>query len=126
MIKKLLLVDDSAVARKILLKCIPNAEQYEVHEANNGLEGFEKYKELQPDLTFMDLTMPVMGGVEAIEEIRKHDPKAIVIVTTADVQTKTIEKVMDLGALLVVRKPPSSETVNDAINQAEIAFKNRG
>ncbi|MCP4369288.1 MAG: response regulator, partial [Deltaproteobacteria bacterium] len=60
MTKKLLIVDDSPIARKMTKKIIPNKEDFEVFEATNGLEGLNKFKEISPDITFMDLTMPVM------------------------------------------------------------------
>jgi len=119
MIKKVLIVDDSLIARKILKKCLPENHQFELHEAADGLAGFNKYKELKPDVTFMDLTMPVMDGIEALETIIKYDNDAIVIVCTADIQIKSLTKVMDLGALMIVKKPPTKESVQRALDQAE-------
>ena len=119
MIKKVLIIDDSLIARKILKKCLPENHQFELHEAADGLAGFNKYKELNPDVTFMDLTMPVMDGTESLEKIINYDNNAIVIVCTADIQIKSLTKVMDLGALLIVRKPPTKESVQQALKQAE-------
>jgi two-component system, chemotaxis family, chemotaxis protein CheY len=70
-------------------------------------------------VTFMDLTMPVMDGARATEEIRKFDPDATIIVCTADIQAKSISNVLSLGAMMVVKKPPTKETVGDALSQAE-------
>ena len=106
---KLLIVDDSPIARKILKKSLPKEENFEISEAVNGLEGLNKFKEVSPDITFMDLTMPVMDGLEALEEILKIDKSAIVIVSTADVQPKSISKVMSLGAFDLIRKPPKQK-----------------
>jgi two-component system, chemotaxis family, chemotaxis protein CheY len=116
--KKILIVDDSPISRRMLKSCIPKDEGYEFFEAGDGLAGLEAYKEIRPDITFMDLTMPVMDGTEALEEIKKFDKNAIVVVSTADIQIKSIEKVMGLGALLVVKKPPTKETVQDALTKA--------
>ncbi len=115
---KLLIVDDSPIARKILKKFLPKEEDFEISEATNGLEGLDKFKEISPDITFMDLTMPVMDGNEALEEILKVDKNAIVIVSTADVQPKSIENVMSLGALDVIRKPPTQEKVTEVMLKA--------
>ena len=68
MIKKILIVDDSPIARKMLKSCLPKDQEYEFHEAGDGKEGFGKYMEINPDLTFMDLTMPIMTGYESIDE----------------------------------------------------------
>lgn len=119
MINNILIVDDSPISRKMLKSCIPKDRGYIFHEAGNGLDGLELYKKIQPDVTFMDLTMPVMDGATALDEIIKYDKHALVIVCTADVQVKSIEKVTDLGAFLVVKKPPVKETILDALSKAE-------
>jgi two-component system, chemotaxis family, chemotaxis protein CheY len=119
MIKKILIVDDSPISRKMLKSCIPKDRGYEFFEAGDGMAGVEAYKEVRPDVTFMDLTMPVMDGASATEEIRKSDPNATIIVCTADIQAKSICNVLSLGAMMVVKKPPTKETVGDALSQAE-------
>ena len=124
MIAKILIVDDSPVSRKIMKSCMPAGKEYEFFEAGDGKSGIDKYVELRPDVTFMDLTMPVMDGMQALQEIIKIDPKAIVIVCTADVQMKTIFKVMNLGALMVVRKPINKQAIDDALRKAEDKLKN--
>lgn len=119
MIKKILIVDDSPISRKMLKSCIPKDRGYELFEAGDGLAGVAAFKTVQPDVTFMDLTMPVMDGASATEAIRKHDPNATVIVCTADIQVKSISTVMSLGALMVVKKPPTKETIEDALMKVE-------
>lgn len=118
MIRKILLVDDSPISRRMMKSCIPKDRGYEIHEAGDGLAGFEAYKANQPDVTFMDLTMPVMDGSESTAKIREFDPKAVVIVCTADIQIKSITNVLDLGALMVMKKPPSKDAVEDALSKA--------
>ena len=124
MIEKILIVDDSPVSRKIMKSCMPEDKGYEMFEAGDGQSGIDKYQQLRPDLTFMDLTMPVMDGMQALQQIIKIDPKAVVVVCTADVQMKTIFKVMNLGALMVVRKPVSKQAIEDALRKAEDKLKN--
>ncbi|NTW98427.1 MAG: response regulator [Geobacteraceae bacterium] len=119
MIKKILLVDDSPISRRIMKSCIPKDRDYELFEAGDGLAGFEAYKDILPDVTFMDLTMPVMDGSESTRKIIEFNPKAVVIVCTADIQIKSITNVLELGALMVMKKPPSKETVEDALSKAE-------
>ncbi|UCD66804.1 MAG: response regulator [Deltaproteobacteria bacterium] len=124
MIEKILIVDDSPVSRKIMKSCIPEDKGYELFEAGDGQSGIDKYQEFQPDLTFMDLTMPVMDGMQALQEIIKIDPRAVVVVCTADVQMKSIFKVMNLGALMVVRKPINKQAIEDALRKAEDKLQN--
>lgn len=119
MSRKVLIVDDSPISRKMLKSCFPKETSYEFHEAGDGLVGFEMYKEIRPDITFMDLTMPVMDGATSLSEIRKFDPQALVIVSTADVQIKSINQVMEFGAFMVLKKPPSKEIILDALTQSE-------
>lgn len=119
MINVILIVDDSPISRKMLKSCIPKDREFVFHEAGDGLAGLELYKKVQPDVTFMDLTMPVMDGATSLEEIIKYDRHALVIVLTADVQVKSLSKVTDLGAFLVVKKPPSKESIQDALSKAE-------
>ncbi len=104
--------------------CLPEGEGYEIFEAGDGQSGIDKYQQINPDLTFMDLTMPVMDGMQALQEIIKIDPQAVVIVCTADVQMKTIFKVMNMGALMVVRKPINKQAIDDALRKTEDKLKN--
>ncbi len=115
MIKKILIVDDSPVARKMLMSFMPRDAGYELYEARDGKEGLEKYMDIGPDVTFMDLTMPVMSGHESLERIMKYDRDAMIIVVTADVQIKSIKKSIDLGAYMVLQKPLKREEIHSAL-----------
>ncbi|KJU85443.1 response regulator receiver protein [Candidatus Magnetobacterium bavaricum] len=117
MATKVLLVDDSKASRYGLRNWISKEEGTEIFEAANGLEGLQRFKEHQPDVTFLDLTMPVMDGFEALEEIRKIDPLAVVVVLTADVQQKTTQRVQELGAFMVLKKPPVKDSTIDALHK---------
>lgn len=119
MIKTILLVDDSPISRRIVKSCIPKDRGYEIHEAGDGLAGFEAYKQIHPDVTFMDLTMPVMDGFEATAKIIEFNPDALVIACTADIQIKSLTTVLGQGAFMVIKKPPSKEAVEDALAKAE-------
>ena len=125
MIKKILVVDDSPISIKIMKSCIPKDRDYELFDAANGQLGLEMFKQIRPDLTFMDLTMPVMNGFEALQEIIKNDSQAIVIIATADVQVKAIARAQELGAFSVIKKPPTKESVAAAISEAEVKLEGR-
>jgi len=119
MIRKLLIVDDSPIARKITRKCLPDGRDFDIREAGNGQEGVDLYGQERPDCTFLDLTMPVMDGFEALARIMQQDPDALVIVCTADVQEKVLQRVANLGAFRVIKKPPSKENITRALELAE-------
>ena len=120
--KIILIADDSPISRKILKQCI-GPEGYEIHEAADGAAAVEKFKSLRPSVTFMDLTMPVMDGMQALKEIKQIDENAVVIVATADVQVQTLFRVMNLGALTMIKKPLTKEAVQDALQKAQAAAK---
>ena len=104
-----LIVDDSRTSRKIL-RGILESEGYEVIcEATNGLEGYEKYCELKPDVVTLDITMPVLDGIEALKKIKGDYPKAkVVMITAAGQKTKMVEAVRN-GAAEFITKPFEAE-----------------
>lgn len=122
MLNSILIVDDSPVARMIMKKCLPANHTFSIHEASDGKKGLDKYLEQRPDLTFLDLTMPVMDGFQTLAEIKRNNPAAVVIVVTADVQEKVLQRVSSLGALHTVKKPPSKASILDALQQAATAL----
>ena len=115
MSKRILIVDDSMSARFFLKNCLPEDQGYEIHEAQDGQEGLKKFKEVLPDITFSDVTMPEMDGFEMLKEIKTFKEDAIVIMLTADIQKKTTEKLIDAGALKVLKKPPVKDEIVEAL-----------
>lgn len=110
--KKILIVDDTAFMR-VLLKQIVTNNGYEVcGEAANGVEAVAKYKELQPDLVTMDITMPEMDGLQALEEIMKMDANAKVIMCTAIDEQERMIRAIELGALEYFIKPFDEERIS--------------
>lgn len=108
---KILIVDDTKLSRMMIIKRMPEGvrETSTIIQGSNGEEAVLLYKEHSPDIVFLDLTMPVMDGFGALPLIKKHDPQAIVFVVTADVQAKSKEKVMELGATSMEAKPISEQ-----------------
>lgn len=115
---KIMIIDDSLVARMSLKACIPKDAGHEIKEGNDGSVAIELYPTFKPDVTFMDLTMPGVDGMAALAEIRRIDPSAKVIILTADIQTRTIERVMELGAFGLLKKPPVKEAVQAELGKA--------
>jgi two-component system chemotaxis response regulator CheY len=114
---KILIVDDSLAARMLMSSFFEGIESYQVFEAANGEEAVKTYKKEKPDVTFLDLTMPIMNGFEALKIIREFDPHAAVIILTADIQKKTVERIMELGAYTVIKKLPKKETIFEIIDE---------
>ena len=81
--KKVLIVDDAVFMRNMIRDIFTSGGFQVVGEAANGLEAVEKFRELRPDLTTMDIVMPFKSGIEATREIVKVDPRAVVIMCSA-------------------------------------------
>ncbi len=107
---KVLVVDDSKIARmsviKSLMEVVPDVE---VFQATNGLEALEIFQKERPKVVFLDLTMPVMDGYEALKRIMEIDKAAHVIVVSADIQSEAKLRVLTAGAKNMYPKPINNE-----------------
>ena len=106
---RILIVDDSKVARMSLKRALPEEYKSEIEIAKNGQEAVDKYKKNRYDVVFMDLTMPIKNGYQATKEITDFDKDAIVVIVTADIQKSGFEKVIESGASRMVTKPVTTE-----------------
>lgn len=88
-----------------------------IGEAVNGMEAIEMYKELHPDITTMDITMPVMDGLTALKEIMEYDPNAKVIMVTAAGQKSKMIDALKYGAAEFLAKPFEAAQIIEIINK---------
>ena len=100
-----IIIDDSKTSRSILRNILEENNYEVLAEATNGEEGFDKYQELQPDFVTLDITMPVMDGIETLTKIKEFDPEAVVIMVTAAGQKQKMLEAIKLGAAEFVTKP---------------------
>ena len=112
---KILIIDDSRTSRRILTNILAEHGDTVVGEAVNGEDGVSKYKELKPDIVTLDITMPVMDGLEALKAIREADDKAKVIMITAAGQQEKMVEAVKHGAAEFITKPFEAEEVIKAI-----------
>jgi two-component system chemotaxis response regulator CheY len=118
MATRVLIVDDAAFMR-MMVKDILSKNGYEiVGEAENGLKAVEKWQELKPDLTTMDITMPEMDGITAVKEIKKLDPSAKVIMCSAMGQQAMVVEAIQAGARDFIVKPFQPDRVLEAVRKA--------
>ena len=104
-VAKVLLVDDHALLRTGVANIInQESDLHVVAEATNGVEGLQAFKTHRPDVTLLDLRMPVMEGVEAVQEIRAIDPQAKVIVLTTYDADEDIARALQAGAKAYILK----------------------
>jgi two-component system, chemotaxis family, chemotaxis protein CheY len=120
--KRLLVVDDALFMRKLICGVAAEAGWQVVAEACNGAEAVVLYQQHRPDLVTMDLVMPVMGGLEALRQIRAVDPRAqVVVVTALDQKQSLMDSIRD-GAIDFIVKPFERERVLALLAKAQSAM----
>ena len=114
---KILIVDDSRTSRKILRGILEEFGHEVIGEAENGEEGYLKYKENKPDVVTMDITMPKMDGLECLKVIKHFDAEAKVVMVTAAGQKDKMMDAIKNGASEFVTKPFDKEEIKKAIGE---------
>ncbi len=115
---RVLVVDDAAFMRKVLSDALSSGGHEVVGEAANGSEAVERFQELRPELTTLDITMPEKDGLAALAEIMAIDPAARVVMCSAlGQETKVLESIK-LGAKDFVVKPFQPARVLEAVGKA--------
>jgi two-component system, chemotaxis family, chemotaxis protein CheY len=114
--RKLLLVDDSLLARRSM-RSLLEASGFEVSEAEDGMVALEKYFSDRPDVVMLDLVMKGMYGLEVLTKLREMDPDARVIVVSADIQSSSQEMVHAAGASGFLNKPVNREDLLEVIQR---------
>lgn len=114
---KILIVDDAAFMR-MMIKDILTKNGYEViGEAENGARAIEKYRELNPDLVIMDITMPEIDGIQAVKEIKRVDGDSKIIMCSAMGQQAMVIESIQAGARDFIVKPFQAERVIEAVKK---------
>lgn len=112
-----LVVDDSKTSRKMLSDVLTRMGLEVIGEAVNGEDGFLKYKELRPDIVTMDITMPVMNGLESLLLIKHEDENAKVVMITAAGQKNNLMQAVKAGAEEFLTKPLEEEEIRRVIGE---------
>ncbi len=113
---KFMVVDDSEVIREKISDVL--GEEFEiVGTAKNGLEAVEQFKALRPKVMTMDITMPIMDGIETIQEILQIDDTTRILVVSALADKPTLIKAMALGAYGFLCKPFTDYELADAVEE---------
>ena len=114
---KVLIVDDSALARRNARRILENAG-YDIIEADDGLRALEQYYVHRPSVVILDLVMKGMYGLDVLSKLREIDPEARVIVVSADIQTSSREMSSAGGATAFLTKPVKPEDIVAAVQHA--------
>lgn len=105
---KVLLVEDEAVLAMVVKETL-EMNGFEIEVASNGVEGWTRFKNSQPDICVIDVMMPRKDGFSLVEDIRKIDDLVPIIFLTAKVQTGDVLKGLEIGADDYMKKPFSME-----------------
>ena len=127
---KILVIEDEAAIRRVLIKIISEeSDSYVVEEAENGLDGIEKFKDNDYDLVLCDIKMPKMDGVEVLEKAKKIKPEIPFVMISGHGDLETAVNTMRLGAYDYISKPPDLNrllnTVRNALDRKVLVIENK-
>jgi len=115
---RVLIIDDSKLARTLVRK-ITEKEGYEVvGEGVDGLDGFKQYQALQPDLILCDIEMPKFNGVRLLKKIRETDKETPFIIISSVANSQLTQEAVSLGAT-VIQKPITEKAVIEVLKSVE-------
>lgn len=112
---RLLICDDSNMARKQVARSLPDGWDVDISFATNGAEGVEAIKAGKGDVLLLDLNMPVMDGYEVLQAIVKEDLPTLTIVISGDIQPEAHQRVTSLGALDFIQKPVNKDKLTEIL-----------
>jgi two-component system chemotaxis response regulator CheY len=114
---KVLIADDALFMRN-MIKDVFSGDDFEVvGEAANGVEAVERYRDLKPDITTMDIVMPQKSGIEAVREIVKQDSDAKIVMCSALGQESLVMEAIEAGAADFIVKPFKPEKVLEIVRK---------
>lgn len=105
----LLICDDSSLARKQLLRALPEEWSVSITQASNGRQCMDAIRQGLGHVVLLDLTMPEMDGYQVLAALREEGLRARVIVVSGDVQEEAVRRVLSLGAMAFVKKPAEAD-----------------
>lgn len=114
---KILIVDDSKIFRKMLKSTLIEHGHEIVGEASNGKEALELLSTSHPDLVTLDITMPIMDGIETLTHIKENNPQLNVIMVSAAGQKAKVMSALKLGACDFLQKPFQPDEVITTVNK---------
>jgi chemotaxis protein CheY-P-specific phosphatase CheC/CheY-like chemotaxis protein len=116
MTTKLLICDDSNMARKQVARSLPDGWDVEISFAANGIEGIKEIKAGKGDVLLLDLNMPEMDGYQVLETILAEDLPTLTIVISGDIQPEAHQRVTGLGALGFIQKPINKSILTEVLS----------
>lgn len=122
---RVLVVDDALFMRVTIGNMLKELQFEVVGEAENGKIAVEKYRELQPDIVTMDITMPVMSGIEAVKSITTEYPEAKIVMISALGQQRLLKEALESGAKDFITKPFHPVQLEQVMNNVTMDFDDK-
>lgn len=113
---KVLVCDDSLVSRDKLKNILTELDYYLVYEATNGLEAIEMCKDINPNLVFMDITMPKVSGIDALKNIKSKNENIKVVIVSSSLTHSNIKNSIISGADEFIQKPFLKEQIERVLD----------
>ena len=113
--KRVVIIDDNEDITNVFSDILEMGGFKVVGIGHDGKEAVSLYKKHKPDFIFLDVTMPIMNGIQALKEIKEEDSKANVIMVTADDGTGVIQELKKLNATAIIVKPFKIEAIFETI-----------
>ena len=114
---KVLIADDSILARKLIKDTLSEIGCNNFIEAKNGLESVEKFKQEQPDIVFLDIVMPGINGVEATRQIMEADPDAFIVMVSSVGTKSFLQEALEAGARDFLQKPFNGDNLKSIVTK---------
>lgn len=117
---KIVIADEDIIIRKKLRRILESENFIVVGEAENGLHAYNKFVEFSPDITILNISMPIYNGISALQKIIRYDNQSCVIMLSDEWQRREIFEALELNARHFIMKPLVEEhvikVINDVIN----------
>ena len=113
-----LIVDDVANMRGFLTSSLRSIDVLNVRDAANAKEGIKRYEEKRPDVMFLDLDMPDIGGMTVLRSIKQKDPSAFIVIVSGESNVENVKESLKLGAKGFVVKPYSMQKIISMLDKA--------
>jgi len=114
---KILICDDSKLMRRKLGQVLEKHFEVQIVEADNGQRAVELYESVRPGLVFMDIVMPVLDGVAALEAIRSIDREARVVMSSSSGTKEKLKRALEAGAMEFIQKPWTEEQIRFVVEK---------
>lgn len=113
-----LIVDDVTNMRGFLTSSLRSIDILNVRDASNAKDGIKMFEEKRPDIMFLDLDMPDIGGMTALRSLKQKDPSAFIVIVSGESKIENVKEALKLGAKGFVVKPYSMQKIIAMLDKA--------